>query len=365
MKIYLFVFLVAIFSYKAQSKREEKVIWMKPNPMPFKEFKVNVKALGYPHVSYAEEQLRLSRKKAQSFQLKEKLISAQELYLSGEENKARKAFQNISKMALQADWNQEDRRILIYAFLRQAQMEQRPEQKTALLLSAMEFALFKINSLDYSDYHLFPPPLLQEIQLLQEKVNYFLADWNSIFPQHEILLINGQRFKKDKKIKIPQALYRVSAFSSSHESWSENKNFSELLTENIKTKTLTMGFCEKRKIKPANIKENIKLMPFSNCDKIASLNLRKNTQSKSKRKQLLQTKSSASKWDSVQTDSKLLNSLEFSEDLTADLKKPALKKHNIFSDLPPWIIAGAGVAAFIFILSLQQDKEVKKGEYVY
>ena len=363
MKFYLLVFLTLIFTYKTEGKLEEKSIWIKAKPMPLKEFKASIEALGWPHISYAEEQLKISRRKAQAFQLKEKLILAQELYLSGEENRAKKAFQNISKMALQADWDKEDRRILIYAFLRQAQMEQRPEQRTALLLSAIEFALFKINNVDYPDYNLFPPPLLKELQILQDKTNYFLVDKKKVFPEHEILLINGQRV--DEKIKIPQALYRISAFSSSHQPWSQNKNLSELLTENIKPKSLTRGFCKKTKIKPEHIKENIKLLPLSSCDKTGYLNIGKKIPTKPSEKNPLQIDPSAGKWEPLKSDSQLLTSLELSEELTIDMNSPDLKKQNIFSEISPWIIAGVGVAGFIIILSLQQDRKAPKGEYIY
>ena len=365
MRIYLFVFLIFTFSYKVEGNPEEEIIWIKPSPMPFKEFKANVKALGVPHISYAQKQLTVSREQAQSFQLKEKLIFAQELYLSGEENKARKAFQDISQIALQADWEEEERRIIIYAFLRQAQMEQRPEQRTALLLSAIEFSLFKINNLDYPDYHLFPPPLLKEVQLLQTKANFLLADWDKIFPKHEILLINGQRLEKNKKTKIPQAFYRISAFSSSHQSWSEKKSLSDLLTEKIKTKTLTMGFCDKMKIKPESMKENTKLMPLASCDKTALLNIETNIKPANSEKNLLKKDSSSANRDNNESPSELLTSLELSGDFTTEIEKSNLKKQNIFSEIPPWIIAGAGAVAFVFILSLNQDKEVKKGDYVY
>ena len=350
--------MIFVFSYKADGKSVEERVWIKPVPIPFKEFKAHISALGFPHVSYAQYQLKLARKQAQAFQLKEKLMSAQEFYLSGEETKALKAFQNISQKALQADWAEEERRVLLYAFLRQAQMEAKTEKRTALLLSALEFSLFKINSLDYSDYDLFPPPLLKEIQLIQEKTNSLLIDWNKIFPKHEILLINGQRMEKGKKLKIPQGFYRISAFSSSHRPWSQKQRLSEMLTGKIETTSLTTGWCEKTKIKPENIKTNIKLLPFSNCISKGSLSFKKNKPTK-KTEQSLSAKTLSEQEEKLESSSELLNSLELEEDQKSKEKKSGL------SDLPPWLITGAGVLALVLILSFSQDRETETGEFVY
>lgn len=368
MKNLFFICLIFTVFHKSEGRQTKEIIWIKPPSMPSKKFKVNIQALGFPHTSYAQNQLKTSRKQALSFQLKEKLIPAQEFYLSGEEEKALQAFQSLSQMALEADWDEEERRIIIYAFLRQAQMERNPEKRKALLLSAIEFSLFKINSLDYPDYYLFPPPLLKEIQSLQEKANYLLVDWSKIFPNHEILLINGQRIEKNKKTKIPQAFYRISVFSSSYQSWSKKQKLSEILTKKVKTKALTMGFCNKMKIKPKNIKENTKLMPLSTCNKKITFEIetKKNRKEKRTEKNFLQAASLAAKSNHAKSSSEILTPLDLSEDLMTDIEKSELEKQNKFSNVPPWIIAGVGIVAVALIFSLSQNKEVKKtGNYVY
>ncbi|MBC6415840.1 MAG: hypothetical protein GDA46_05560 [Bdellovibrionales bacterium] len=48
--------------------------------------------------------------------------------------------------------------------------------------------------------------MLREIQ---EKSTFLSVNWNSLFPNHEILLLNGKRIDKNKK------LYRVTALNSS------------------------------------------------------------------------------------------------------------------------------------------------------
>ena len=85
-------------------------IWIKAPQMSFQEFKTSVEALGSPHISYAEHLLLQERERARAFQLKEKLLLAQEFYLSGEGKKAIRAFKRITDLALSANWTEEDRR---------------------------------------------------------------------------------------------------------------------------------------------------------------------------------------------------------------------------------------------------------------
>ena len=343
--------------------------------MPANEFKAHIKTLGFPHISYAQHLLKQKRKQAKLFQLKEKLLVAQELYLSGEGEGAIKAFQQITKNAPLADWDEEDRRIILYSFLRIAQSEEDTEKRKALLLSASAFALFKINSVNYPDQNLFPPPMMEELKLIQEKPNVLFVDWKLIFPNHEIVLINGELMPKDKKTNIPQAFYRVSALSSSHQAWSENLSLSELLTQKIKTKRLTKGPCNNLKMQWNEEQTNIQILPFSDCPKPAVLNFEKNKPT-AKRKNHRKIKKNFTKKTSEKNksldqfkpsdalysmDSSLLNS----EDFESQIEDLSLKKQAELSNIPPWLIVGAGIVAFSLIISLNQKKQTKKGAYIY
>lgn len=337
------------------AKESAQNIWIKNPQMPRNEFKIHIKALGSPHKSYAQHLLQQKREKSKAFQLKQKLVVAQELYLSGEEQKTVKAFQNITKLALKMDWDKEDRRIILYSFLRIAQHVQDPEKRKALLLSAISFAPFQINKKHYSDYNLFPPPLMAELEIIQEKTNSLLLDWEAIFPQHEIILINGNQIQKNKKEKISQSFYRVTALSSSHQIWSQNLNLSELLTQKIKTKSLTKGVCKNLQFHvPQN---HIQILPFSNCPKKTNLLFAKESNKKTSK--------------SLSTTVTHLNF----ENFQIEMEELSSNKKNDFK-LAPWLIIGTGIIIFSLVLSLNKSKkppEQKKpqedfippGEFIY
>ena len=122
------------------AQKTVSTIWIKAPQTSEAEFDAHLKALDPSHISYANYQLAKHRDFARSFQLKAKLLFAQELYLSGKGHRALKRFKQITDQALSADWGKEDRRILLYSFLRQAQSEEDLEKRKALLLSANRFA---------------------------------------------------------------------------------------------------------------------------------------------------------------------------------------------------------------------------------
>lgn len=309
----------------------QEKIWIKAPQMPLSEFKAHVSALGSSHISYSQNLLKEKREQAKSFKLKDKLLKAQEFYLSGEEEKAMKAFQKIAELALQADWDKEDQRIILYSFLRMAQSEEDSEKRKALLLSASGFALFPINSKNYPDYGLFPPPLMEDLKNIQEKTNTLLVDWKLIFPNHEIILINGQQIEKDKKINLPQTFYRILALSSSHQVWSKSLNLSELITQKIKTNSLTKGFCNNLQIREEYRKQkNTKILAFSKCPKPP-----------------------------------VVLRLDKKNELKTTVPEPV--EETWLSDLPTWLIVGAGVISLSLLIALSQTKDNKNsgGNYVY
>lgn len=323
---------VLIFTFLSAQLAQARV-WIKDPRTPWIEFKAHVTALGTPNISYAQKQLQKKRKQAEAFQLKDKLLQAQELYLSGEGEKANKIFREIIKPALAFEWGKEDQRIILYAFLRIAQSEKDTEKRKALLLSARDFAVFPINKKNYPDYNLFPPPLMEELNLIQKKTNKLLLSGKDIFPHHEILLINGQIFEKNKKIKIPQAVYRVTALSSSHQTWSQVLNLSKLLTQKIKTKSLTTGPCGK--LQTQGVNENAQILAASKCPSLSPFSNEEQKQTELE-KELAQK--SASNWkDSSKTTSEWI------------------------SEMSPWIAVGLGAVILSLVIALG-GKDTKKQE---
>ncbi len=396
-RVFLFVFLP--FPQVLFAQNIKGPVWFRAYQTPVKEFDVHIKALAGSHINYAQYLLSQKRKQAQSFRLQDKLITAQEHYLSGEGPQAMEVFQQISQQALSADWDEKNRRIILYSFLRMAQSEEDLEKRKALLLSVSAFSTFKISPSSYSDYNLFPPPLMEELEQIQKNTNTLLVNWEKLFPHHEIILINGRQIQKGQKEVLPQAFYRISAFSSAYQPWTQNLNLSDLSSQTIKTKSLTKGPCGKEQIQlekedlcpsretshsresgnpetsilPTKLAKNSRRLSGSrangnlytcgkeevdfqvlspvNCAKPAVL-FNKNHR---------EDPSSSIKADlALQKGLSTVSLEEFSEE-----KK---EQPNTFSQFMPWIALGTGVIVFSLALSLSHGKKSqsnKQGDYVY
>ena len=212
---FLFVVLTLGVLFPAKADRA----WIKPPQTPFSRFKAHIEALDSPHITYAEYQLSQLRKTSQTFKLIHRIQRAQELYLSETIPAAKKAFQDIIQTVHAADWNEEDRRIILYAFLRSAQLEEQPDIKKAFLLSASRFFRKRITP-QQADYNLFPPPMTEKFNSLLKDQVFFTVNWRETFPEHEIILVNGERVSIHKPLQIPEGVYRITALSSSHALWS-------------------------------------------------------------------------------------------------------------------------------------------------
>ena len=251
----LFFVLTLIFLFPAKAN----IAWIKPPQTSFLDFKAHIEALDSPHITYGDYQLLQYRKIARSFTLINRIQKAQELYLSGTIPSAKQAFQNIARMAHAADWEEEDRRIILYAFLRSAQLEEQPDIKRAFLLSAVQFSRKSITP-GQADHTLFPPPLTEEFNALLKNQVSFTVLWKEIFPEHEIILVNGERVSVRTSIKIPEGVYRITALSSSHTPWSQTISLSRLISRPVRTKTLTTGTCQTLKIASRWKKPSIQLL---------------------------------------------------------------------------------------------------------
>ena len=311
---------------------QDNTIWIKSNYTPFQDFLVFIEGSKPYSTSYADYLLTQRRRLAKNFKLKEKLLIAQELYLSGEEERAVKAFKQIADLTYQADWDKDDRRIILYSLLRMAQSEQETEKQKALLLVASDFSAFEINRENYSDYDLFPPPLMKELQQIQNKKNELSLNWNEIFPNHEIILLNGRKLEKNQILSLPQTAYKVTALSSSHKAWSKNTSLSKLAGQKIQTQSLTKGACHKLEVVTDIQHKNIKLTPVSSCPDF----------------NILKT-----------TDTLAVNPNDLEPKTTPSQKK--LSAH-----WPSWLILGASVVALSLAISLGENKNKNKSEdYVY
>ena len=256
-----FRILICVCLCVPQTVFAKKKIWVRSLYSSFPDFQIFINT--HSGWSYAEYLLQQKRQEAKNFQIKKKLISAQQFYLEGREQEAKEAFLEISHKAYLADWGTEDRRIFIYTFLRLAQFEKNKEKQRAFLILAQHFLGVPITKDNYPDFELFPPPLMDDLQKIQDQHPMLTVQLEALFPHHEILLLNGKRMDKHKALSLFQAHYRLTALSSSHQAWSKKVNLSKLFFKKIQTQTLTEGACPYSQLKvPLNQAE---VVPVSRC----------------------------------------------------------------------------------------------------
>lgn len=335
-------FLLFLFFF---SSTNATIAWIRAPQTSFINFKAHIDALDDPHITYAEHQLSHYRKTAKNFQLIDRIQKAQEFYLSGTIPSAKEAFQNITRLAHKADWDEEDRRIIFYAFLRNAQLEDQPDIKRAFLLSAIPLFQIPITP-QHADYTLFPPPLTEKFNALLKSQVFFTVNWKEVFPKHEIILINGKRAPPDKPLKIPEGLYRITALSSSNTPWSKTVNLSRLLSRTIHTKALTIGACKNLKIAPQWEEKSVRLLS-PECP--TPLKFAGPTVKPEKGKGPAAPE---------------LNSLE--KELSAQTRlSQKTKIPKKISDIPKWVWVVSGAVAVSLVIYLNDSQSTKKPEPIF
>ena len=268
--------------------------------------------------TYAQYQLDNNRKRPRPISLREVLKQAQEDFLSHEPERSKKSFSLITEHIHAFDWTEEERKIIFYSLLRLAQLERNKQKQKLLLQEAVVFSLdIKL------DLQVFPPPLVELYSNIKKQITFISLNLEKVFPRHEIVLINGKVYPHTDEIRLPYGMYRVTAFSSSHTSWSQNLSLSRLMTKRVNTFSLVSGSCKEASINNFTLKDYRILFPnFCIWHSI--------------KEQLVQKQ-------------KELN--------LADLNKPAKKKQWYEEELL-WVGAALVlVAGTIFILSVDSDKD--------
>ena len=208
--------------------------------------------------TYAEHQMDQILKSPRPAILKSLLEKSQRDFLSPEPLEAKKHYKKIISLIHSFDWTQPERKIILYALFRMAQLEQNLQKQKLFLQEALVFGRnLKIDS------SLFPPPIMHNYSKLKKSAGYTLVDLKKIFPLHEIILINGQRHSFKEKLKLAYGVYRISALSSSHKSWTEVVSLSRLMAQKIKTPALLAkkSSCEKARFQNPDLKKHQVLFP--------------------------------------------------------------------------------------------------------
>ena len=193
-----------------------------------------------PIKTYTQYQLEKNQKTARPVHLQSLLKQAQMDFLSHEPNQSKKSFQNIADHIHSFDWNKEERKIIFYALFRLAQLEKDPKKQILLLKEALAFSMgLKV------DTKLFPPPVTNQYTKVKKMATFVPLKLNKIFPLHSVVIINGRAYSHKEELALPYGLYRVSAFSTSHKSWTQTLSLSRLISKKLKTPALVSGSCQK------------------------------------------------------------------------------------------------------------------------
>ena len=318
-------------------------VWIASPDTPPLEFKAHVMALGKGKKTYAQNRWEYLKKQTKGFRLKNRITKAQAAYLSGDSSK--KLFQSIADMAYVGDWNEEQRRVILYALLRLAQLSDSPNEKKAFLIFASRFITEDLSS-TWPEYNLFPPPLVERLNQLKSGQTSFLIDWRKRFPHHEIVLVNGKKMKG--KTRLNEGRYRITALSSTHAPYVRTLHLSELLSGVLKTQPLTEGHCDTLKVRPQWHQRHIKLFRRKDCRKEYAFQGQsshfKNPPSFHHNREDFLSK----KRELVFSESKNVGNLRPSEEHF--MEETRTGKKDFKNSRIQWIVIGAAVVALSFVI---------------
>ncbi len=191
-----------------------------------------------PVKTYAQHQLDIKRSTPRPVNLQSLLKQAQMDFLSHEPNESKKTFRLITEHTHAFDWNTEERKIIFYSLFRLAQLEKNIQKQKLLLQEAFVFGMnLKL------DLQLFPPPLVESYLKIKKNAVSVSLKLKKLFPLHEVILINGKVYSNKEIASLPYGVYRITAFSSSNESWTQTLSLSRLISKKIHTPSLTDGSC--------------------------------------------------------------------------------------------------------------------------
>ena len=195
--------------------------------------------------TFAQYQLEQIYKSPRPIVLADLLEKSQREFLSYEPERAKKTYQSIINHIHSFDWTEPERKIIVYALFRMAQLERNLQKQKMFLQEAV---VFGGNS--KIDTTLFPPPVVQTYLNLKKSMHFAPVNLKKIFPEHEQVLINGKVHSSQQKLLLPYGVYRVRALSSARKSWLKILSLSRLLTQKIKSPYLVniSSSCQKARL---------------------------------------------------------------------------------------------------------------------
>jgi hypothetical protein len=195
------------------------------------------------YISLVDQLSKDRPSKAESTEFESKIERAQNLFVSGSEEQAQKAFLQICKLSRIADWNASQREALFYAFLRAAQLTKKNNERDDLMDQAARFA----PDLD-PDTQLFPPPFLTTYRDFRSREQKASTAYqiDEKFAGYDLVIVDGRRYETDKQKEflLTPGEHRISLISNSRLPLTLEMNSSQLSVFRADSKPLALGSCE-------------------------------------------------------------------------------------------------------------------------
>ncbi len=186
-------------------------------------------------IQYYKNQNKVARQS-----LYRELKKAQFEFISGDLEKSKKYFKNISDLKFQFDWNEEERKVIHFALLRLAQVTQEPLVKNQLLTEAIEF-----DSSLVMDENLFPPPMVEKFKQLKKisKTQVWSLPKNAA--EFDEILVNGKSHKGHTSfLRSAAARLRLTFLSNKYQTITLIQEPQHLESANLVLKPMALGDCD-------------------------------------------------------------------------------------------------------------------------
>lgn len=175
-----------------------------------------------------------------SDQLTSLLEQAQMDFLSPNRTNAIKAFKKVTEMALEADWNEVERQVIFYAFLRLAQLDD--DQHLKWMQEAIHF-----DHQQSPEPEFFSPVFIEEFEKIREETIANFVQWNTTkkLGAFSKVMINGTVHSKGDLVKTSPGPVRVTFLSDAHHPISLQTVGENLSQIKVNPKALVGGNCQK------------------------------------------------------------------------------------------------------------------------
>lgn len=231
------IFIFFILCISSSSFCFSKTI-LRSTHTPIIEFEAYVE--GEEGVSYAQQIFNQIQNQTEDYKDFINLLDqAQTSFLKGHLKNSSEIFRSIIEMAYLKDWNSKIREVISYSFLRLAQIEKAQGNENMHIHSAILFD-FEFTPKD----KVFSPPTLEKLKSMKQRAVKGFIILRHIFPFHEIILINGKRYKNTDQVRLPFGEYRITALSSSHKLWTQHISLTDLSKSRILGISFVRGDCK-------------------------------------------------------------------------------------------------------------------------